>query len=183
MTQDHRHDPNDPLDTHDHDTHDAHGGHATADDGTRVVERQTYVERERPVEPEPQAAYVPPAASGGQVNVNSQADRGYVATTPGPLYYARRVLSLLFGILAVLIGLRILLLLLVANQQNAIVDFVYGITEPFVAPFRGIFQFDAVTPGGGSVFDIAALVALIGWLLIYLLLMAVLRLGDRDRTV
>src|SRR3990170_3800038 len=173
MTHDHRHDPNDPLDTHD--THDT--PHGTADDGTRVVERQTYVERERPVDPNP--GYVPPAA-GGQVNVSSGS--GYVATAPGPLYYARRILSLLFGILAVMIGLRILLLLLVANEQNAIVDFVYNVTEPFVAPFRGIFNFDTVTPGGGSIFDIAALVALIGWLLIYLLLMAILRLGDRDRT-
>lgn len=167
MTHDHRHDPNDPADVHDH-----------PDEGTRVVERQTYVER--PADPAP--GYVPPAAGGGQVNVNSQ-PAGYVATatTPGPLYYARRVVSLLFGILAVMIGLRILLLLFVANQQNAIVDFVYGVTEPFVAPFRGIFQFDAVTPGGGSVFDIAALVALIGWLLIYVLVMAILRLGDGNR--
>ncbi len=165
MTHDHRHDPNDPLDTHGH----------PDDEGTRVVERQTYVERDRA----PEAAYVPPAASS---NVNVAADRGYVDTSPGPLYYARRILSLLFGILAVLIGLRILLLLLVANQQNSIVDFVYNVTEPFVAPFRGIFQFETVRPGGGSVFDIAALVALVGWLLIYLLLMAILRLGDRDRT-
>ena len=50
-----------------------------------------------------------------------------------------------------------------------------------MAPFRGVFSIDAVTPGKGSVFDVAAVVALIGWLLIYLLLMAILRLGDRDR--
>lgn len=166
MTHDHRHDPNDPADVHDH-----------PDEGTRVVERQTYVER--PADPAP--GYVPPAAGGGQMNVNSQ-PAGYVATatTPGPLYYARRVVSLLFGILAVLIGLRILLLLLVANAGNSIVDFVYGVTEPFVAPFRGIFQFDQVVAGDAT-FDVAALVALIGWLLIYVLIIAILRLGDRDR--
>ena len=167
----HVHDPNDPLDTHDH---------AETDDPTRVVERQTYVERDRPVA-QPYAA----PTSGHQVNVNA-AERGYaepayVEPGPGPLSVVRRVLSLLFGILAVLLGLRILLLLLVANQQNSIVDFVYNVTEPFVAPFRGIFAINEVTPGGGSVLDIAALVALIGWLLIYLLLMAILRLGDRDR--
>lgn len=170
MTHDHRHDPNDPPHDHDHD-HDR----STADD-TRVVERQAYVEREHEPEYRDDRGYVPPAAGGGQVNVSSG---GYAATEPGPLYYARRVVSLLFGILAVLIGLRILLLLLVANQENAIVDVIYGVTEPFVAPFRGIFQFDEVSPGGGSVFDIAAVVALIGWLLIYLLLMAILRIGDR----
>ena len=166
----HVHDPNDPLDTHDHD-HD----HADTEP-TRVVERQTYVERERPVD----TGYVPPATS----NVNVGPTRpAYVDTGPGPLYYARRVVSLLFGILSVLIALRILLLLLVANQQNSIVDFVYDVTEPFVAPFRGIFSLDLVSPGGGSVLDIAALVALIGWVLIYLLIMAILRLGDRDTAV
>src|SRR5215210_7694057 len=74
------------------------------DDGTRVVERETYVERDRPVA----TGYVPPAASS---NVNVSDSGGYVAASPGPLYYARRVVSLLFGILAVLIALRIILLL------------------------------------------------------------------------
>ncbi len=161
---DRRNDPVDPVDPVDNDT--------------RVVERETYVERERPVvEP------YPAQPASGPVNVNAApASRGYAEPAgPGILYYARRVLSLLFGILAVLIGLRILLLLLVANESNSIVDFVYNVTQPFVEPFRGIFAIDAVTPGGGSVFDVAAVVALIGWLLIYLLLVAILRLGDRDR--
>ena len=174
MTHDHRHDDPERRDQRD-DT-----GYGRTDD-TRVVERETYVERERPVVA---GGYVPPAQPAGQVNVN--ADRGYAAPayvepSRGPLYWARRVLTLLFTILAVLIAIRVILLLLVANQQNQIVDFVYGATEPFVAPFRGIFSFDHVAPGGGSVLDIAALVALVGWLLIYLLLMAILSLADRDR--
>jgi uncharacterized protein YggT (Ycf19 family) len=144
-------------------------------DDTRVVERETYVERD--------TGYVPPAAqpAPSQVNVNA-GDRGpvYVDPGPGPLYYARRVISLLFGILAVLIGLRIAFLLLVANQGNQIVDFVLSVTEPFVAPFRGMFSFNEVNAGDVTL-DIAAVVALIGWLLIYLLLMAILSLGDRRR--
>ncbi len=116
-------------------------------DDTRVVERQTYVERERPAaEPYPVPAQQP---AGSQVNVNS-GDGGYAAPAgPGPLSYVRRILSLLFGILAIMLGLRILLLLFVANESNNIVEFVYNVTEPFVAPFRGIFSFDQVTPGGG----------------------------------
>ena len=172
MTYDRRTDPVDPLDPAD--------PIDPVDNETRVVERQTYVERERPVaDPYPPAPTAQPA--GSQVNLNSAEGRYVEPAGPGPLYYVRRVLSLLFGILAVLIGLRILLLLFVANEQNAIVDFIYDVTEPFVAPFRGIFAIDQVTPGGGSVFDVAAVVALVGWLLIYLLLMAILRLGDRDR--
>ncbi len=161
MTYDRRTEP-DPVDPAD-----------PARDDTRVVERETYVERERPV--------AQPAPGQGQVNVSSQGGPAYVEAGPGALDYARRIVSLLFGILAVLIGLRILLLLLVANETNAIVDFVFSITQPFVEPFRGVFAIDAVTPGGGSVFDVAAVVALIGWLLIYLLLMAIIRLGDRGR--
>ena len=113
-------------------TYDPRTNPPPADD-TRVVERETYVERD--------TGYVPPAAqpAGSQVNVNTggaAAAPAYVATTPGPLYYARRVVSLLFAVLAVLIGLRILLLLFVANPGNAIVDFIYSVTEPFVAPFH-----------------------------------------------
>jgi uncharacterized protein YggT (Ycf19 family) len=140
-------------------------------DDTHVVERDRVVERPAPVAP-------------GSSNVNvAGGNRGYVATGPGgPLYYARRVVSLLFGILAVLIALRIVLLLLVANQTNGLVDFIYNVTEPFVAPFRGVFNFDMVSPGGGSTLDIGALVALVGWALIYLLIMAILNLGDRSTT-
>ena len=107
------------------------------------------------------------------------AEPAYVDRGPGPLYWARRVLSLLFGVLVTLILLRIILLLLVANPGNSIVDFIYSVTEPFVAPFRGIFQFDVVVSGDRAL-DIAALVALIGWTLIYALIMAILRLADRD---
>jgi hypothetical protein len=44
--------------------------------------------------------------AGGELtmsnNVNvGRGGGGYVATSPGPLYYARRVVSLLFGVLAV----------------------------------------------------------------------------------
>jgi uncharacterized protein YggT (Ycf19 family) len=127
-------------------------------DDTVVVERE--VVREQP-------AYV---------NTNTN-----VAADPGPTSLVKRIVSLLFGVLVVLIGLRILLLLIVANQSNAIVDFIYNVTEPLVAPFRGILSIDTVSPGGPSVFDVGALVALIGWLLIYALIMAVLRLGDRNR--
>lgn len=141
---------------------------------TDVLERERIVERERPV-----AAAPAPASA----NVNVSGDRGYVATGPGPLYWARRVIALLFGILFALLILRIVLLALGANSDNGIVDGIYGITEPFVAPFRGIFSMDEIRPVGRSVFDIAALVALIGWALIELLILAILRIGDRDRTI
>ena len=125
----------------------------------------------------PPAAYAPPPAQTSNVNV-SDSGTAYVSRGPGPLYYARRIMSLLFGVLFTLLIIRIVLLLLVANPGNEIVDFVYSVTEPFVAPFRGIFQFDQVVSGDATL-DIAAIVALIGWLLIYVLIMAILRIADR----
>ena len=156
-------------------------GEPVADD-TQPVENPTYVQADPGyVAPPAQPVAAPPVQpAASQVNVNATpAQPAYVESGPSGLYYARRIISLLFGILATLLALRIVLLLLVANETNDIVDFVYNITEPFVAPFRGMFQFDVVTPGGGSVFDVAALVALIGWTLIYVLIMAILRLVDR----
>ena len=141
---------------------------------THVVERETYVERQAP------PAYAAPPAQTSNVNVTDSGP-GYVTTGPGPLYWARRVLSLVFGVLVTLLILRIVLLLLVANPGNEIVGFIYSVTEPFVAPFRGIFQFDVVVSGDRAL-DIAALVALIGWSLIYALIMAILGLADRDRS-
>ena len=141
-------------------------------DETGVVERERVVEREVPVQ------RTTPA--GSQVNVNSD---GYATTAgPGPLTYARRFVVLVFGIILALIALRFILLLLGANAGNALVDGIYGISEIFVAPFRGVFNLDQYTPNGVSVFDVSAVVAFFGWLLIEILVLAILRIGD-NRTV
>jgi uncharacterized protein YggT (Ycf19 family) len=127
----------------------------------------------RPVDP-----VVPVAAGSSRATVV----RERTTTSPSTMTLIQRVVVLLFGILQALLILRILLLLLVANHDNAIVEAILTITQPFVEPFRGMFSFDKVTSTStGSVFDMAALVALIGWTLIETLILAVLRLGDRDR--
>ena len=126
-----------------------------------------------PVEPVRTA----PAAPGDQVNVNSAGQPVYVDDR-SPLAAVRRVVGLLFGILIGLIAIRILLLL-GANEGNALVDGIYAISEPFVAPFRGVFAFDEVRPTGRSVLDIAALVAVVAWSLIALIVLAVLRIPER----
>ena len=152
----------------------------------RPLDDDTYVQQpvQQPVQQGVYPATGYPAGGGGsQVNVNAGGGGGYVAAySPGPLYYARRVVALLFSILQVLIILRIILLALGANQDNGLVNFIYGVTEPFVAPFRGIFGIDQVSPIGQSVLDVAALVALIGYFLIELLILAILRIADRNTT-
>ena len=145
------------------------------DDDTYVVERREQVV-ERPVA---RPVYDP---SGQQVNVNAAGGYGGVAVySPGPLYYARRVIGLLFTILIVLLVLRIVLLALGANQDNGLVNFVMAVTEPFVRPFNGVFSIDAVRPLGTSVLDIAALVAIVGYFLLMALILAIVSVADRDR--
>lgn len=76
---------------------------------------------------------------------------------------AQRVVYYIGGAIISLLGLRLVLLLLGANQGNAFVDFVYGLSGVFVAPFQGIFG----TPVyGNSVFDLSTVVAIIVYALL-----------------
>jgi YggT family protein len=88
----------------------------------------------------------------------------------------RRFVMLLFGVLQALLLLRIVLLLLVANPGNDVVSLVLGVTDPFVDPFRGMFQLDEVS-ADRSTLDVAAIVALIAWTLVEALVIAALSLG------
>lgn len=49
-----------------------------------------------------------------------------------------QVVYYLAGVLSLLIGVRFILFLLGANNVG-IVSFIYGLTQPFVTPFYGIF--------------------------------------------
>ncbi len=103
------------------------------------------------------------------------------AVGPGGATVVARFVKFLFGVLQVALILRIILLLLVANPGNDVVQLILNITDPFVEPFRGMFQLDRVTADQGSTLDIAAIVALVGWTLVELLILALVRVFDRDR--
>lgn len=127
----------------------------------------------------PPASTVPPAPPAQAASVRTT-ERAYVAGGPSGLTTAARIITFLFGILQAALILRIILLLLVANTGNDIVSLILTITDPFVDPFRGMFSIDRVTAGEAK-FDIAALVALIGWTLIEALLLAGLRIFSRQQ--
>lgn len=73
-----------------------------------------------------------------------------------------RVMWYLLGLLEGLLAIRFLLALLGANPNNAFASLIYGITGPFVAPFRTLF---ATPAAGGSVFELYTLVAMLVYLL------------------
>ena len=95
---------------------------------------------------------------------------------------ARRVVVLIFGIIQILIVLRIVLLLLNAREGNDIVSFILNTSQIFVSPFNGIFNKDALA-SGGSILDIAAIAALVGWTVLEWIVLWAVNLFRRETVV
>ena len=87
---------------------------------------------------------------------------------PGGSEMTRRVVVLIFGLVQVVIGLRFVLLLLDAREANGLVSGIINFSQLFVAPFEGILRTDALR-SSGNVFDVTALVAIVGWTILELI--------------
>jgi cation transport ATPase len=86
-------------------------------------------------------------------------------TTPGTVIF-QRVVWYLAGIIIALLVLRLVLLMLAANDNTTFVSFIYTLSGLFAAPFFGIFSYQPTY--GQSTFEISTLVAiavyaLVGW--------------------
>lgn len=102
-----------------------------------------------------------------------------VAVTVSPAVFAARIIYFIFGVIIAFIVLRMIFLLLGANQANEFVNFVYVVSAVFVAPFFGIFSY---TPSYGvSVFEISSLVAIVVYVLVCWGLVSLATLGSRHR--
>jgi hypothetical protein len=102
-----------------------------------------------------------------------------VESRPSGGTVAARVVVFLFGIIQALIVLRMVLLLLDAREGNDLVAFILNASQIFVGPFEGILRTNALT-AGGSVFDVAALLALIGWTILEALILAAVGMFRRE---
>lgn len=72
---------------------------------------------------------------------------------------ATRIVNLAAAVIIGLLTLRFVLSMFGANPGNAIANFIYNTSHPFVAPFYGLFNY---TPQVGVVrFEFEALVAII----------------------
>jgi hypothetical protein len=107
-----------------------------------------------------------PATAAGQQTVRTDVQR---TTRPGPggPEFARRVIVLVFGLIQIVIGVRIVLLLLDAREANGLVAGILNISQLFVAPFEGILRTDALH-SAGSTLDVAAILAFVGWTILEL---------------
>ncbi len=96
--------------------------------------------------------------------------RSTSTSRPGGPEMTRRIVLLLFGLVQVVIGLRVVLLLLDAREANDLVAGILNLSELFVAPFEGILRTDALIKDG-SIFDVTAIVAFVGWTILELIVL------------
>ena len=124
-------------------------------------------------------AYVDPAyvAPAGTTRTNQVVERSEVSPSGGEML--RRVVVLIFGIIQAFIILRIVLLLLNAREGNDLVSFILNISQIFVAPFVGIFNSNSLE-ASGSVLDIAAIAALVGWTVLEFIILWAVNLMRRE---
>ena len=94
-----------------------------------------------------------------------------VETRPSGGTVAGRVVIFIFGIIQALILLRIVLLLMDAREANDLVSFILNASQVFVAPFEGILRTEALK-AAGSIFDLAAVLALVGWTILEAIILA-----------
>jgi len=77
---------------------------------------------------------------------------------------AKRIIYYIAGVIIALLALRLVLLLLAANQGSGFVDFVYALSGFFAWPFYGIFSYQPTY--GQSVFEVSSVVAIVVYALV-----------------
>jgi hypothetical protein len=107
-------------------------------------------------------------AAAGPETVRTESSR-ITRSGPGSSEMTRRIVVLVFGLIQLVIGARIVLLLLDAREANSLVSAILNMSQVFVGPFEGILRTDALK-SAGSVLDIAAIVAFVGWTVIELII-------------
>ena len=118
-----------------------------------------------------------PVVTPGRYDRDRFVDETHVRTTrTSGSTLASRVVIVVFGLIQLIIGLRIVLLALDARTGNDLVRAILDISQVFVAPFEGILRTNALSSGGATL-DVAAVLALIGWTLLELVVLAVVRIA------
>lgn len=116
-----------------------------------------------------------------QGNTNIRRQSITTATKVDAGYVAKRIVYYFAGVIIALLTLRIVLLLLAANQGSAFVDFIYALSGLFAAPFYGIFSYQPSY--GQSVFEISSVVAIVVYSLLAVGIAKLFTLTKPDETV
>lgn len=129
--------------------------------------------------PPPAAPQEPLRTTSAQQTVRTDSSQRRSTSGPGGSELARRVVVLLFGLIQIVIGARIVLLLLDAREANSLVKGILDVSTLFVGPFNGILNKNFLTQGG-SVLDLAAILAFVGWTILELIVIWALAIFRRE---
>ena len=138
------------------------------------VEEERWERVDREAAPRDPAAR-PPIAPVNPVPSDRYAVTSAAAYDPRP----ERVIWFLASVVCALIAIRFFMKLLGASLQADFVRFIYGVTAPLVAPFRGIFQSSG---SGNYVLEPESLIAIAIYILIAWGLVALIRILSTPRT-
>ncbi len=106
-----------------------------------------------------------------------ESDEAYAPSWRG--WRASQIVYTIGGIIEVLILIRAVLELLAANPNAGFTSLIYSITDPLIAPFRGVFP----TPQShGNVLDLAAVLAIIVYALLTWVVARLVELLQRRST-
>jgi hypothetical protein len=119
-----------------------------------------------------------PEAQGEAMAID-HVDQTLTTRSPGASETTRRVIVLIFGLIQIVIGMRVVLLLLDAREANGLVSGILNISQLFVAPFDGILRTNNLH-AAGSVLDITAIVAFVGWTILELIVIAAVGIFRRE---
>ncbi|NJL44650.1 MAG: YggT family protein [Leptolyngbyaceae cyanobacterium SM2_3_12] len=87
------------------------------------------------------------------------------------LAWVRNAILFLVGALEVLLGLRFFLRISLANPENAFAQFIFNLSDPFIAPFATLF-ISPTNADASRIFDLNVLVAMVIYALLGLLALA-----------
>ena len=116
-----------------------------------------------------------PAENTEIVNEPVVRDRAHPSTI------AARIVSFITSAILAILALRFVFVLLGANPANGIASFVYNVSEPFVAPFFNLFNYEFIN--GTARFEGYTLVAMAVYALIGYGIARLLTIGRRNRAI
>ena len=118
-----------------------------------------------------------PTPAGGQQSVRISSRE--TTASPTGSEQTRRIVVFVFGLIQIVIAARLILLLLDAREANGLVSGILNISQVFVGPFEGILRTDSLH-SAGSVFDVTAVVALVGWTVLELIVIWAIGIFRRE---
>src|SRR5258708_28912246 len=100
----------------------------------------------------------PEVKRSAELNVEEQKRSIEAANQNSAIARIVRIIYFLFGLLEVLLAVRVVFKMLSANTGNVFADLIYGVTQPFVALFACLFANPSL--GDTSVLELTTIAAM-----------------------